>query len=120
MKFLIDMPLSPKTAEYLRSLGHDAIHAFEIGKAKASDEELVELAEKENRIVITMDLDFGTILAHTKKSSPGLIIFRISFATIETVISILIALIQRIKPDEFNNSIIIVDDMRVRVRKLPL
>ena len=114
------MPISPKIADYLRSLGHDAVHAFEIGKAKASDEELIDLAEKENRIIITMDLDFGTILFHAKKTRPGVIIFRISYAITETINAIIIALIQRIKPEEFANSIIIVDDQRVRVRKLPL
>lgn len=120
MKFLVDMPLSPKTAEYLRSLGHDAAHAYEIGKEKAPDEELIEFAEKENRIIITMDLDFGTILHYAKKKSPGLIIFRISFATVETVNAALIAITQRMKPEDIANSVIVVDDQRVRVRKLPI
>ena len=120
MKFLVDMPLSPKTAEYLRSLGHDAVHAFELGKAKASDQELIEFAVKENRIIITMDLDFGSILFYTKKGCPGLIILRISFATVETVNAILTALVQRMRPEEFANSIVVVDDQRVRVRRLPI
>ena len=113
------MPLSPRTAKYLRSLGHDTVHAFEIGKAKAPDEELVYLAQKEKRIIITMDLDFGTILYCAKKSTPGLIIFRTSFSTVEAINSILTALIQRIKPAEFLNSIVVVNDQRVRLRKLP-
>jgi predicted nuclease of predicted toxin-antitoxin system len=120
MRFLIDMPLSPRTAEYLRSLGHDAVHAFEIGKAKSSDEELIAFAEKEGRIIITMDLDFGSILHYTKKSSPGLIVFRISFAAVEAVNVVLTALTQRMKPEEFVNSIVVVDDQRVRVRRLPI
>jgi predicted nuclease of predicted toxin-antitoxin system len=120
MKFLVDMPLSPKTAEYLRSLGHDAVHAYEIGKAKSSDEELIAFAEKEGRIIITMDLDFGSILHYTKKKSPGLIIFRISFATVETVNAVSTAILQRMKTEEIANSIVVVDDQRVRVRKLPI
>lgn len=120
MKFLIDMPLSPRTAEYLRSLGYDTVHASEIGMESSPDNELIAFAEKEDRIIVTMDLDFGSILHYTKKGSPGLIVFRISYATVEAVNAILIALTQRMKPKAFVNSIIIVDDQRIRVRKLPI
>ena len=45
-------------------------------------------------------------------------IFRISFATVEAINTILTALVQRMKPEEFDNSIVIIDDQRVRVRRL--
>lgn len=39
MKFLIDMALSPKTVEFLNSIGHEAVRADRIGMAKAKDSE---------------------------------------------------------------------------------
>ena len=47
MKFLVDMPLSPSLARWLRERGHDAVHAYEVDLGSASDEEIVERARCE-------------------------------------------------------------------------
>lgn len=47
MKFLIDMPLSTGLAIRLMQQGHDAVHAFELGLARASDEAILERAQRE-------------------------------------------------------------------------
>lgn len=57
MKFLVDMPLSPSLARWLRERGHDAVHAFEVGLGFASDEEIVGRGRCEGRVVVTADLD---------------------------------------------------------------
>ena len=53
MKFLIDMPLSPKLAVWLVQQGHDTIHALEVGLDRASDTAILERARNEKRIVVT-------------------------------------------------------------------
>lgn len=58
MKFLVDMPLSPKLASWLRRQGHDAVHAAEIGLHRAPDSEILSRAEHEARTVATADLDY--------------------------------------------------------------
>ena len=105
MKFLVDMPLSPKTAEYLRSLGYDTIHLFEVSQERATDSEIIEMAKKQNRIILTMDIDFSTILAHTGASTPGVIIFRIRYATVERINSYLKTLLEKFASDEMRNSV---------------
>lgn len=47
MKFLANMPISPETVYYLRSLGHDIYRINEKGLPKAKDHEIAELAIKE-------------------------------------------------------------------------
>jgi predicted nuclease of predicted toxin-antitoxin system len=49
MKFLIDMPLSPELALWLAHQSHDAVHALELGLARASDEVILEHARREQR-----------------------------------------------------------------------
>ena len=60
MKLLIDENISPKTAEFLESQGHDvkSVRETDLG---ASDKEVVELALEEGRTIITLDDDFGEI-----------------------------------------------------------
>jgi len=57
VKFLVDMPLSPSLARWLRERGHDAVDAFEVGFGSASDEEIAGRARSNGRVVVTADLD---------------------------------------------------------------
>ena len=69
MRFLIDMPLSPDLAVWLRSRGHEAVHATELGLAEASDSEIVALAKRETRTIITADLDYPLCLHSQMRSN---------------------------------------------------
>ncbi|MHB8339016.1 MAG: DUF5615 family PIN-like protein [Ignavibacteriaceae bacterium] len=59
MKFLIDAQL-PKSLSYLfKSKGFDSIHTIELpDKNKAKDSQVIQLAIKEKRIVVSKDNDF--------------------------------------------------------------
>lgn len=63
MKFLADAGISPKALAFLNAAGHDAVHVRQIGLQRATDAEIVRRARQEGRIVLTLDLDFGEILA---------------------------------------------------------
>lgn len=76
MRFLADMGISPRAVRRLQAAGHDAVHVAELRLHRATDPEIVRLARSENRIVVTHDLDFGTIMAASGESAPSLIIFR--------------------------------------------
>ncbi len=53
MRFLVDMPLSPVLARWLEQEGHDAVHASRIDLSRASDEEVLDKARIEDRVVVT-------------------------------------------------------------------
>jgi predicted nuclease of predicted toxin-antitoxin system len=55
VKFLVDMPVTPEAVAYLGRAGHHAVHAASVGPARASDGEILEVARREERIVITVD-----------------------------------------------------------------
>jgi predicted nuclease of predicted toxin-antitoxin system len=63
MRFLVDMPLSPQLAHWLRSEGHDAVHALDLSMQKSADIEILRLAVRDERVIITADLDFPRLLA---------------------------------------------------------
>ena len=58
MKFLVDNQLPPRLAQYLQQRGYDCQHVLDVGLATATDAEICEYAEKQQRIIISKDEDF--------------------------------------------------------------
>jgi predicted nuclease of predicted toxin-antitoxin system len=63
LRFLADAGISPKNVEFLQALDHEAVHVRSLGLQRAADRELVERARVDSSVVLTIDLDFGEILA---------------------------------------------------------
>jgi predicted nuclease of predicted toxin-antitoxin system len=76
MRFLIDNALSPVVAEGLRQADHDAIHVRDLGLAAADDETIFDHADRDQRVIVSADTDFGTILAMRNTARPSVILFR--------------------------------------------
>ena len=120
MRFLVDMALSPKTAVFLRNLGYEAVRANEVGLARAKDAEILEYASENDMVVITADLDFGEILAYTKRNKPSVIVFRLRDPSPAHVNSLLSSILPHVEESLRRGSIVIVEDKRVRIRELPI
>ena len=61
MKFLIDAQLPRRLANQLSASGHDAIHTLDLPNGnRTPDEEILIVAVRDSRIVITKDSDFVT------------------------------------------------------------
>jgi predicted nuclease of predicted toxin-antitoxin system len=62
-RVVLDQGLPLGAAAVLRDRGWDAIHVREIDMKEAADGEILDLAVREFRAVITLDQDFPQILA---------------------------------------------------------
>ena len=120
MKFLIDNALSPYISKSLQEQGHDSVHVLNIGLASASDEIIFAFAEKEERILVSADTDFGTILALRESKKPSLILFRRSNKRPQNQEQILIANLPSIADALDEGSIVVFDDTKIRIRTLPI
>jgi predicted nuclease of predicted toxin-antitoxin system len=87
MRFLADMGVDIRVVDWLRDRGHEALHLREHGMHRASDQTIFAKAMAEDRIVITFDLDFGTLAALAGDRSPSIVLFRLSNARLATVIA---------------------------------
>jgi predicted nuclease of predicted toxin-antitoxin system len=76
MRLLIDNALSPQIASLLRENGYDAIHVRDIDLHAAADEEVFAEAERDGRVIVSADTDFGALLALRQSASPSFVRFR--------------------------------------------
>lgn len=64
MRFLIDENVPKLISDWLRLQGHDLVLAGEI-LAGETDKHWLELAENEQRLIMTADKDFGELIFRT-------------------------------------------------------
>lgn len=120
MRFLADAGVSPKTIEFLNKLGHEAVHVRTLGLERASDAEIVGRALTESRVIITFDLDFGDVLALGVMDKPSVILFRLTDERADSVNQRLAVVLAERLADLEAGALVLVEDTRYRVRKLPI
>lgn len=72
MKFLIDSCIAPAVTEALRAAGHDVATVADWPR-DPGDEEILEVAEREDWVVITIDHDYGALIFRDQKAHSGLV-----------------------------------------------
>jgi predicted nuclease of predicted toxin-antitoxin system len=76
VRFLVDEALQDRLAGRLADAGHDASHIRVIGMQGATDEDVLACADREGRVLVTTDTDFGTILALSGAAGPSVLLLR--------------------------------------------
>lgn len=120
MKFLLDMGISPKSADFLRSLGYDAVHLLDEGLGQLPDPGILEKAHFEGRILLTHDLGFGELVAARGMQLPSVIIFRLNNMKPEQVNRYLREIVSKHQSTLMQGVIISVSEGKIRVHYLPL
>jgi predicted nuclease of predicted toxin-antitoxin system len=121
MRFIVDMNLTIRWAEYLKSAGHEAVHWSDVGHVQASDREICAYAREHNYIVLTNDLDFPQILANTRDSGPSVVLLRGEPLVPEERGASLLGAFRDCEPELLQGAIVSLDwSGQPRARVLPL
>ncbi|RME49297.1 MAG: hypothetical protein D6796_05125 [Caldilineae bacterium] len=120
MKFLLDMGVGQSTAAFLRDRGHDAVHLRERGLQRLPDEEIIEEAQKEGRIILTHDLDFGRLIALSRKRLPSVITLRLDNMQATNVNHYVIEVLAQFSSALEAGALVSVNERAIRVRHLPI
>lgn len=120
MKLLLDQGLPLSAAALLRDAGIDTVHVGEIGMSQAEDAEIIQKARVEERVVVTLDADFHTLLALNEAASPSVIRVRIERLRAQALRDLLLMVIAECEEDLAQGAAIAVEPNRIRIRRLPL
>lgn len=121
MRFLVDANLSPVVPARLSERGHDAVHVADVGLLTASDEEILMRAGDDERVVLSADSDFGTLLAVGRLSKPSFVLLRSAdHLTPRQQADLVLAHLPQVGEDLAAGAIVSVAHLRVRVRSLPV
>lgn len=121
MRFLVDNALSPAVAVALADAGHDALHVRDIGMQAAADVQIFDRAAADQRVVVSADADFASLLAERGSSEPSIILFRhgAERSPLQQA-ALLLANLPALEPDLEAGSVVVIEPGRVRIRRLPL
>jgi predicted nuclease of predicted toxin-antitoxin system len=76
MRLLIDMNLTARWVLFLNEAGHEVVHWSSVGRISAKDSEICDYAREQSYVLLTNDLDFPRILAHTRQAAPSVVLLR--------------------------------------------
>lgn len=116
LRFLVDTGVSKKVEEWLLKNGYDMKAVRDINP-RMDDDKILNIAVSENRMVITMDKDFGELVYNSGLSHSGVLLLRLEDArsdekvrTIETILTEY--------SDRLLNNFCVFQNGRLRISKL--
>lgn len=112
MRFLVDENLGKRFSDILNTHKYSALFVGDTIR-NAPDEEILVFAEKENRIIITDDKDFGELVFRLKKSTKGVILLRLLTTDPEKLFKLAESALGKAK-----GKFIVVEEGKIRVRDL--
>lgn len=119
-KLLLDQGLPHSSVRFLCDKDMHAVHVGDIGVSAAGDEEILQLAREDGRVVVTLDADFHALLALSGATSPSVIRVRIEGLRSEALARILRDAVSICREELRQGALVTVQQKRIRVRLLPL
>ncbi len=116
LRFLVDLGVGKGIERYLREEGYDTKAVRDIDP-RMEDEEIIRTAVTENRMIITMDKDFGELVYHSSMEHSGVLLLRLEDAT-GTEKSQVVKYIMKNYSDRIKNCFCVFQNDKFRIKKV--
>ncbi len=113
MRFLVDECTGPSVTRWLREQGYDVFDVYEQARGM-TDNDVIEKAYEEDRILVTNDKDFGEKIYRAKKRHKGVILLRLDDERANSKIAVIQGLLENYS-DRLQDNFIVVTEQRVRI-----
>ena len=113
-RLYLDQMFRVEVAQALRKEGYDVIRASETDQARADDQQVLQRAISENRILITLDEHFGDWVVLPLSRHPGVIRLKVHPTTSKNVLRILNLFLKLHAQEQFENHLVILSEKRAK------
>ena len=115
MRFLTDENIAKSVVQALRKLEFDVKDIKEERLQGTSDEHIIQLANREDRIIITHDKDFGDLLSNQTIRHKGVILVRLKKQGPDNTIRVLSDLLRSDIGDKIKDNILVVSETKTTI-----
>jgi predicted nuclease of predicted toxin-antitoxin system len=116
MKLLLDENLSVHHAQRLREAKWDAIGVVETGLGGADDHTVRHYAVEHDRVLVTLDADFGNLLRFSPAGTPGVIWLRPAIPSETAIAALLQRALYHLAAQSLRHHLVVVDETTIRMR----
>lgn len=120
MKLLLDECLSPRVATLLVDSGHDVATVAGLGMCGATDPEVFAVAAEQDRLLVTLDTDFGGLLAGSAATAPSVLLIRRGDHRPYAIAAVVDDVLASSADALLHGALAVVGQRTVRLRELPL
>lgn len=117
MRFKVDENLPVEACAILAEAGHDAASVFGQNLSGAPDPRVHDVCQLEDRILVTLDLDFANVRAYPPGEFPGIVVLRLARQDKARVLAAIGDMVQLLDAESPQRSLWIVEDDRIRIRR---
>lgn len=114
MKFLVDVGVGKKVENWLKGNGFDVVSVRDID-SRAKDSQILRWAVDQQRMIITMDKDFGELVYNSGKNHAGILILRLEEADGDTKAAVIKTILTEYY-DKIESHFCVFQDGQLRVR----
>lgn len=117
MKFKLDENIPVEASALLQEAGHDSMTVVDQNMGGEEDMQIIQVCSREQRALVTLDLDFADINTYPPSKYHGILVLRIKRQSRMKVLEAIENLIPLLPAEPIVKQLWIVEENRIRVRE---